>query len=1001
MPKTLILPAAVLRSVAIAFAFSLAAPAGTAAEPAKPPATAPASPITQTVKLPITADVGICAHPAETAINTGGRAIVRVKGIEHYYLFTFDAKELAFNHITKATLYMKPAAGHLRKVAFCTVPAPWVEGTEQSKPQNGSTCFTHLKYPDVPWTPAGGTMLDATFTNPHMRWAAADVETDGQWIKMVIPPELIWAVAKGLSHGLVMSDERGQTMENHDVFTREQANAQPYILVEGGIAPEAPDIIPLLRSSPHAKPLPEASTFAKSAVIVTPAMYPGICHRIRISLSQDGKNSPTGEAVTFNRPPAGFVPEGLDKALFWMKFTGAPVVFPGLTPGAEYVISDEVLWLVFGQPESFTTLTAKFKAPPALAYPPAAPDLKPPDLLKNVTDAKTGWTIQFQPAAAIPSPSAAADPKAANTVCVPMTARNAWVGLWAVIAPKDGQAKDVTVELFPLTFQGIEKMRVPPLKDVRLFRAWSVTKDKDSLPEVLVPMKAGEKLAIPWELNKVAGQVSQPVFLDIWVPAGAPAGPYEGTLTVKADGQIVVSASVRIDVSAVTLSDTFDIVGDMNTYDSPAAALGKKPQQRDQFLKAERAYYALAHAHRMTLNVLPYNQAGEVAWEGAPEIKGTGADRQFDWKQWTDRYGPLLDGSAFSAKSGYVGPGADTPIHHMYLPFHENWPAGLAEHFKPWPPPKDYQEFLKWTAGLPPIDKCLGALPETKPSPFAHKTDTYGDTWQTAMCNLGVFAGKFPTRFQVYLNDKYNFRDPKQGGRGISLWLLDEPLFSDDFLALQYFGRLTRPVAAWARGLEAGSAKLQFRVDNSRPAQQRDFLDGVVDLNVCPDQLFARRHQIAYRKRQFGEEYWNYAMPPSFGRSNEPWTLWPVQSYCWGAIGTLPWQTIGSDGSLDKADATALMYPGRKFGLDEPIPSVRMKAWRDGLQDATLLHLLRTKLKWTDIQLRAYVGQALGLAGWKDGLDPKDDAPIATFRGVDAQQLDALRRTTLIMLGQP
>ena len=156
-------------------------------------------------------------------------------------------------------------------------------------------------------------------------------------------------------------------------------------------------------------------------------------------------------------------------------------------------------------------------------------------------------------------------------------------------------------------------------------------------------------------------------------------------------------------------------------------------------------------------------------------------------------------------------------------------------------------------------------------------------------------------------------------------------------------------------------------------------------LNVVPGQLYSQRRLIERRKRVFGEEYWNYAMPGSFEGDNSGWAVWPVRSYCWGATGTLPWQTIGSEGELDKAAATALMYPGRRFGLDEPVASIRMKAWRDGLQTAELLDMLRRKMEWNDVQLRAWVGQVLSLDGWKDAMDPKADSPIVTLSGVGGE----------------
>jgi hypothetical protein len=390
----------------------------------------------------------------------------------------------------------------------------------------------------------------------------------------------------------------------------------------------------------------------------------------------------------------------------------------------------------------------------------------------------------------------------------------------------------------------------------------------------------------------------------------------------------------------------------------------------------------------MTLNVLPYSQSGNIDWRGAPEVDPK-TGKITDWSKWDERYGPLLDGSALGGAG--IGP-ASAPIHHIYLPIHENWPAPLADHFKPWPPPKDYQKFLQWSADLPPIDKCFdesyrNIVHATVNGFHSHITEK---RW-------------FNTRFQVYLNNKEQFRD--KGGRGISLWTLDEPMFSDDFLALNYLAGVCRyPLVlgkSWMpdRFVEdPDQPHFDFRVDLSRPTHQRNWLDGKVKLNVVPDLLYSQRWWIDYRKRNFGEEYWDYHMPPSFSGDNLGWAAWPVKSYCWGATGTLPWQTIAKDSDYDTADPTALMYPPQRFGLEEPIASIRMKAWRQGLQDATLLHMLRKKQGWTDLQVRAFVGQACGLDGWKAGFNPAPDAPIVTFDKLKPNDLERLRAVMLEML---
>lgn len=940
------------------------------------------SALAEEIKLPITADVGICAHKDEQKINTGGRAQVRVKGIEHYYLLDFDAAKLR-EPVTKATLHLKLAGGKLRQVAFATVPIGWIESTAKGEPQNGSSCYTHVSFPDKAWTETGGTFLDATFNNPYMTWQASAVEYDGAWMKIPIAPRLVEAVRLGLSHGLAMSDEKGQTRENHDVFTREQSDAAPYLVVETSPPPK----VQLPAATFKAEPCPDAADLAKGALMVTldaedPADRPPSWLGWRIRLSSDnaeGKEVLFREAVTL---------------------AGRQVIFRDLEPGRTFIV----------QADAFANVTGQKVSPPAqrVAASAALKTPRPPITLdpKTLDGSGDGWKLKLYPASAVLRPMEKDNP--ASGLTAPTTARNAWVGLQALIVPPGGQADNVTLEVDPFVEFGknASAEQPPAALPVRVFRQWFVPSDKAWHAEALVPLKLEHKdlrpdrteaMSIPWQQNKLPAQDCQAVFVDVWVPAATGPGTYSSKLRVLSGEKEVATAPLLVHVAAVDLPDTFDIIGDMNTYDSPARAMGVKADDDTEFFEAERKYYRLAQSHRMTLNVLPYSQAGEVHRDSAPAVAADGTIS--DWTKWNQRYGPLLDGSAFGPKTGYVGPGADTPIHHMYLPVHENWPARLADHFKPWPPPTDYGRFLLWSAELPPIEACLnGAYPKAISTTMREFTRNVKN------------VGRGTTRLQFYLNDKEQFRDKKNGsGRGVSLWTLDEPMYSDDFLALAYFGKIAawqQPQIIWKtgnpaafRGARPRVQILDFRVDISRPTHQRNWLDGLVHLNVVSDLLYSQRWWIDYRKRNFGEEYWDYHMPPSFSGDNLGWSAWPVKGLCWGATGTLPWQTIASDGEYDRASATALMYPPQRFGLDEPLPSLRMKAWRQGLQDAQLLWMLRQKMKWNDIQLRAFVGQACGLDGWRDGFSPRPDAPIVSFAGLSPAAIETLRRAAIAAIG--
>ncbi len=907
-----------------------------------------------TAKLPITADVGICAHPKEVSLNTGGSGRVRVKGNEHYYLFNFDVSKIRHYRITSATLHLKLARGRIRRAGVCTVPIPWVEGTAAGKAQTGSSCFTHVEFPKKAWTPGGGTVMDATFNSPDMMWRPASVTTarDG-WMTIRLDPKLVQAVAAGFSRGLILSSETGQTRENHDVFTREQGNSKPYLTVT--CFPPLPKPLPP-RPPVKATPCPTAAGFNSGAISVTAGLPAGAFGNM-IVLTEWPDTKMVGGAVVRT------------------EFHGREVIFRGLKPRRGYSIS--VVSPVKSGGSIMFGSRRSIKASAALAAPKA---VKLPPVGKISSVEKNGWKL-------IPLSGTARTPTdaipAAGAIDIPVTASGAWVGFQVAICPPKGAAEKVYVDLRPLWLGLALEMRTPPLKPVRVYRVWSVPKDKKHFGEVLVPLEEGKEFPIPWDTNKVSGQKSQTVFVDIWVPAKTWPGMYKSELTVTQGGKKVADLPLQVRVARVALDDTFHIAADMNTYSSPARAMGVCNSDAKAFMAAERKYYRLAHAHRMTLAVLPYSQSGSIAWRGAPKISGSGAKcKVSDWSDWDERYGPLLDGSAFTFKNGYVGPGAGRPLRNIYLPLHENWPSALAggKNFKPWPPPRDYQKMLEWTADLPPVEKSLSPDVST----------AWVSVLQDFKRHLGA-KGWTKTKYQIYLNNKFYFR--RNNGRGISLWLLDEPMAPDDFLALRHFGRMTKQAV-----LLSSPTAVEFRLDISRPTHQRDWLDGLVDLNVCAGQLYSQRRLIARRKRVLGEEYWNYRMPKSFGANNTGWAVWPVRSLCWGAGGTVPWQTIASDGDLQKADATALMYPGRKFGLNEPLASIRMKAWRQGLQDAELLLMLKKKRGYNDLQLRAFVGAACGLTGALSGMDPKPDDSIVTFAGMTDAKLSTLRRAILTAL---
>ena len=243
------------------------------------------------------------------------------------------------------------------------------------------------------------------------------------------------------------------------------------------------------------------------------------------------------------------------------------------------------------------------------------------------------------------------------------------------------------------------------------------------------------------------------------------------------------------------------------------------------------------------------------------------------------------------------------------------------------------------------------------------------------------------TLFHVFLNGKDNF---KRNGwsRGTSPWLLDEPANFQDYWALRYFGKAFHE----GRNQAPGQAKLVFRCDISRPQWQRDALDGLLDYNVVGGAMRPYPRIVMDRKAANGEIVVEYGGSNAIEDANMQPVGWSLDSWSLGSDGVLPWQTIGNGNSWRRADPLSLFYPGRGAREREPIPSIRLKAYRRGQQDVeylTLLSQVKDEPRWAVGQR---VREALHLAGKRKGTGfAGEDAGVIHFAQLKPQDVWALR----------
>ena len=429
-----------------------------------------------------------------------------------------------------------------------------------------------------------------------------------------------------------------------------------------------------------------------------------------------------------------------------------------------------------------------------------------------------------------------------------------------------------------------------------------------------------------------------------YVPKNAAPGTSALALTIAG-----TEVPVTLHVHKAVLPDALNFHVSLNTYSSPGGTLGDKPGSK-AFLDLERAFHRLAHEHRATIAVVPYSHHGDIEDGFAPELK--------DWEAWDARWKPYFDGSAFRGL-----PRDGVPIDHFYLPFSENWPRRIRANYA-------YKGTLDdhWR-DAPPIEE---AFPKS-----------YADAFRAAVVDAARHCASWKgTSFQLYLNDKNNYW---KADRDSSWWLLDEPAYRDDFLALAYFGRLTKEGLAQVPG-----APLRFRVDLSRPQWRRSHLDDLVGLDVIGG-VYREYPELVFGR---GEDVWTYGSVPAPGANGQSARAWCVQAFLDGCDGVVPWQTIGRQDSWKIPEDTALILPAKPDLPRAPYATLRLKMLRRGAQDAELLRLWLAKTKASRAEVRAGLAAFLGLAG-EFRQSSADDAGRSDFGKLDAEKFEGLRRALL------
>ena len=445
-------------------------------------------------------------------------------------------------------------------------------------------------------------------------------------------------------------------------------------------------------------------------------------------------------------------------------------------------------------------------------------------------------------------------------------------------------------------------VRFPLAADV--YREWFHfnAPDKKYYPDALIPVSAPYQFRIPDADNNVPSQTAQAFWIDLWIPANAEPKAYRGEVIVStAAGRETLPIELSVIPAVVPQDDAVTL--DNNSYGT-SWLVGQYPKTLAHFRESAEAspegeghlidlihaYHRIFYENRGTFHQLGYGHAGKVGPEFAPELAGTGKQRHVaSWNLFDRHYGPLLDGSAFrDSRRGAK------PIPFVYLPINPEWPAS----------------FLLW--GEPGYNaEFVNVLSEME----QHFREKH---WTN-------------TKFEVFFNHKKRYKGFPWDG--------DEVRFERDNNYFRVYHRMLE------QAIPLNSpVRFVMRADTSwTAAQQFRELEGVINFWVVGEGELAWHPDAIPRLKQHGDIIWTYGGTPAVQKVSAEITLNPLRSWINGVEGFVRWQTVdpGPDPwfHLTGGDLT-LVYPGERFNIAGPVPSIRLKLQRNCLQDLALLNAL-------------------------------------------------------------
>ncbi len=425
----------------------------------------------------------------------------------------------------------------------------------------------------------------------------------------------------------------------------------------------------------------------------------------------------------------------------------------------------------------------------------------------------------------------------------------------------------------------------------------------DWYPDALVPFE--RRCPTPQTLVESfpvpgAHGYNRAVWIDVFVPQGTPVGEYRGEIVVDAGGREVrAPLTVVVVDAALPETPTVDAVAelyDAYVQEGIGAELGAPG-----WSAMSQCYQQLAHAHRVTF-IERFN-----GWVGPdPNEARTGTE----WDAYDEAFGPVLTGKLFTPEAGYVGPGVGVAPPVWRTP----WPQVYSGSAQPLPEGAlDSYAFRAraWAAHA----KAQG-----------WESDWFAYIYDEVDGKTDEGADADPQLWHAEMKAVQGALDDGAGAGTIDL------IWTSHADAAQWVGTdddLVGTIRHWAPN--AGAANTGFLAQRAAAGERVWFYHeghphvGLHTINAAGWEM-ATWGLIAARYDLSGTFLWA-------GNLGDPENPYVKPSYKSGddrfGNGTI----VYPGGMLDIAPNVDLSRsPG-------PLPSIRLKNWRRGLQDAEILKL--------------------------------------------------------------